>query len=159
MSKWQGVIVTLLRNVLQDISTTPDYDDGRLEDVIVAAAHLVLSEIDFAYTYVINLVSNTIVPDPIDNNDVSFINMVTYKSALMILNSELKTSASQGIIVKDASSVIDVRGNFINQKQRYDLMSKEYDRVKMAIKMGDLNSGLAVLGAYTKEDIPTYIWR
>lgn len=157
-NKWQDVIIQLTRLILQDVSTTPDYDDGRLEDVAIGAAHLVLSEISFNYSYSINIVAGTITPDPVDNNDISFINMVAYKSALMVLNSELKTSASKGLLVKDGPSIVDTRQFFTAQKSRYELMAKEYDKVKLQIKMGDLNAGIAILGAYTTTN-PPYIWR
>ena len=157
-NKWQDVTVSLIRSILQDVSTTPDYDDGRLEDVILAAAHIVQSEIDFNYTYTINLVSGTITPDPVDNNDVAFINMTCYKAALFILNSELKTAAINGIMIKDGPSVIDTRQFFVSQKTRYDLMIKEYDKVKMAIKMGDLNAGVAIMTPFSLVNNPTYIW-
>lgn len=157
-NKWQDVIVQLVRLILQDVGTSPTYDDGRLEDVAIGAAHLVLSEITFNYTYSINLVAGTITPDPVDNSDTSFINMVSYKAALMILNSELKTAASKGLLVKDGPSILDTRQFFTSQKSRYELMLKEYDKVKLAIKMGDLNAGVAILSPYTTND-PTYIWR
>lgn len=158
-NKWQDVIIQLLRTVIQDVGITPTYDDGRLEEVILGAAHLVQSEITFAYVYTVNLISGTISPDPVTKDDISFINMVAYKSALLILNSELKTSAGQGVMIKDGPSTIDTRQFFISQKQRYDLMLKEYDKVKMQIKLGDLSAGLAILSPYTRENHATYMWR
>jgi len=155
---WIDTAIPLLRAIIQDVSNTPDYTTSRLIEVLFASAHVVLSEIDFNYDYLVNLVNRTVTPDPGTNQDVAFINMVCYKAALFVMNSELKTSATQGVMIKDASSVIDVRANYTNQKSRYDLMLKEYDKVKMAIKMGDLNAGVAITTPFTQNNTPTYIW-
>lgn len=155
---WIDTAIPLLRAIIQDVSTSPDYSTSRLIEVLYAAAYIVLSEIDFNYDYVINLVNRTITPDPSTNQDVAFINMTCYKAALFILNSELKTAAINGIMIKDGPSVIDTRQFFVSQKTRYDLMLKEYDKVKMAIKMGDLNAGVAIMTPFSLVNNPTYIW-
>jgi hypothetical protein len=155
---WIDTAIPLLRAIIQDVSTSPDYSTSRLIEVLYAAAHIVLSEIDFNYDYVINLVNRTITPDPSTNQDAAFINMTCYKAALFMLSSELKTAAINGIMIKDGPSVIDTRQFFVSQKTRYDLMLKEYDKVKMAIKLGDLNAGIAILSPFSKDNSPTYIW-
>jgi hypothetical protein len=156
---WLDTTVPLLRAILQDISLNPEYSEGRLSEVLIAAAHIVLSEIDFDYTYIVDLVTRKITPDPVSNSDISFINMVCFKAALFILNSELKTAAVNSVVIKDASSVIDIKGQFAAQKTRYNLMLDEYNKVKMAIKMGDLNAGISILTPVSLQNIgSTYIW-
>lgn len=155
---WIDTAIPLLRSILQDVSNTPDYSTSQLTDVLFSAAYLVQSEIDFNYTYVIDIVLRTLTPDPVTNDDKSFVSMTVYKAALFILNSELKTAATQSVSIKDGPSTIDVKGRFKEQKNRYDLMLQEYDKVKLAIKMGDLHAGQSILTPYTVDNGPTYIW-
>ena len=155
---WIDTALPLLRTIIQDVSNTPDYGDSRLIDVLFSASHLLLSEVSFNFSYTVDIIARTIDPDPATSLDTSFLNMVVYKAALLILSSELKTGASQGVIVRDGPSTVDLRSTFASQKERYKLMLDEYNRVKMQIKLGDLNSGIGILGPYTA-NAPTYIWR
>ena len=156
---WIDTTLPLLRTIIQDISVSPDYSNSRLIDVLFSASHLLLSEVSFNFDYTVNIITRTIDPDPATSLDTSFLNMVVYRAALLILGSELKTGASQNVFIKDGPSMIDNRSFFNAQKQRYDLMSKEYDKIKLQIKLGDLNAGTAILGPYSNTNVPTYIWR
>ena len=64
---WQDSMVQMLRVVIFDLETTPTYSDSRLEEMLVASAHLVTQDIDFSTNYTVDILSQSITPDPTDS--------------------------------------------------------------------------------------------
>jgi hypothetical protein len=77
---WQDESIPILRTILNDVGCgTTTYTDTRLEDLLLASAHMVLTQIEFPTTYTVTISDGTITPDPA--TDVAFINFIVLKAA------------------------------------------------------------------------------
>jgi hypothetical protein len=111
---WQAEFLTLLRVLIDDLSTPQSYTDKRLVQVLAVAAQLVTSELNFANNFKVDIQALTIEPSPVDRDstrDENFINLVCIKAACLIDRGETRKSVSQGIAIRDGSSSIDLRGS------------------------------------------------
>lgn len=145
---WQDVADTMLRALVNDLSSTT-YDDNTLEQILVVAAFQVGIEMKFNFTYTADISNVGISPDPTApaTTDISFINMMCLKAACILDRGGAVTAASQAIKVKDGASSIDLEGIF---KGKYALLQKGwcavYDDAKLEYMSGQSRlAGAAVL--------------
>lgn len=153
---WQSEMTTLLRVLIDDLSPTPNYSDGRLIQTLAVAAQIVIHDISFFNKHFeVDIQAMSITPDPADrdgqNRDDSFINLVCFKAACVIERSEARTSVRQGIAIRDGSSSIDLRGSMDG---RLKLIEKGwcsvYDDSKLNYESGRSGAvcGAAIVGAF-----------
>src|SRR3954467_6628083 len=109
---WQDEMIPIVRVLINDLATTPTYDDDRLEQLLLVACRQVNSEMSFDQDFVIDVGNGTLTPDPTisPNKNDSFINLVTQKAACILDQSVAVIAAKQAISVKDGASAIDLRG-------------------------------------------------
>lgn len=141
---WTSDIIQLLRALIDDLDAIT-YTNARLTDIIVVAAHFVAKEINFDYTYTVNIASQTLDPSPDDD----FKNFVALKSAGIILNAESRTLAKQAFRVKDGPSEIDTGRVYVYIKGLADTMDENYALAKIAYQAGNLRAFRAILTPYT----------
>jgi hypothetical protein len=135
---WQDELVTVLRFLINDLAAIPQYDDDRLEQGLVIAARLVLTEAGFTPVYTADVVNVDIKPDPTDDaggsrND-AFTNLVATKAACIIDRGAASAAAGQAILVQDGTSRVDLRKAFdarlallkMGHCAAYDTMLEEY---------------------------------
>lgn len=147
---WQDKSTIIVRSLINDLDSTDyTYEDNRLMQLFVTAAHLIKKEVEFNTTYTIDVVGIEITPDP--SSDDAFINLVSLKTACMVLAGEVKTYAANGIKIVDAGASIDMSQAFDNHKKLYDQLCKDYERAKMAYVLGNVNTIKAILTPYTQE--------
>jgi len=111
---WQAEMITLLRVLVDDLSSPYTYTDGRMTQVLAIAAQLVTAELNFPYDFQVNIQALTITPNPTDRTgtrDDNFINLVCIKAACLIERGESRKSVGQSIAIRDGSSSIDLRGS------------------------------------------------
>ena len=111
---WQAEMITLLRVLVDDLSSPYTYTDGRMTQVLAVAAQLVTAELNFPYDFQVNIQALTITPNPTDRagtRDDNFINLVCIKAACLIERGESRKSVGQSIAIRDGSSSIDLRGS------------------------------------------------
>ena len=106
---WCDHAIKMLRIIVGDNSSeTPTYSDSRLEETLVVGAQLMTQEVDFSTSYTINLISQSISPDPVANNDDAFLNLMVLKAACLIDQGTFRTKAlSAGILAKCGPAVLD----------------------------------------------------
>lgn len=152
---WQSEMVRILRHLIADISTTsPVYDNSRLEEVILVSAQLMQNELDFPQTYTVDVDERILSPDPTQNTkDASFINLVCLRGAVLVLGSEYKTSSTNSIRVSDGPSSIDMTDVTRNAKLLYDSALAALEKAKIDYRAGNSIAGEAVLTPYTFEGI------
>ncbi len=86
-------ITLMLRAVLADLDDENEtYTDERLEQLIAVAAKFVNQDLETSY--VVNITSPDITPDPVTNNDDLFVNLVVIKSACLIDHGNLRIKAA-----------------------------------------------------------------
>lgn len=152
---WDYVIPQLIRGLINDMSPPYTYTDGRLQELTVLSAHLLLNEVTFSQTYTISLSDLTITPDPA--SDVGFVNLVALKASTIVLNSEVKAAANQSILIKDGPATIDLGNRYNNIKDLAKNMEKAFDQAKLEHQLGNQNPGRAVVGAIIHENVPPYM--
>ena len=112
-------------------------------------AYGVLSDADFSNDYVVSVSSLSISPDPITEKDADFSILSVYKSACILLGSEVKTESANAISIKDGPSAIDLRGVTQNLTILYNDICKKYDQLLKAYQYNNTLVGQAVLGPYS----------
>ena len=97
---WQAEFITLLRVLIDDLSSPQTYNDKRLTQVLAVAAQLVTNELNFPSKFRVDIQALTIEPSPVDREstrDENFINLVCIKAACLIYRGETIKSVGQGI--------------------------------------------------------------
>ena len=145
---WKVDLVVMLRSLIGDLDHAK-YTDERLKQVIVVGAYGVLSDADFSNDYVVSVSSLSISPDPITEKDANFSILSVYKSACILLGSEVKTESANAISIKDGPSAIDLRGVTQNLTILYNDICKKYDQLLKAYQYNNTLVGQAVLGPYS----------
>lgn len=149
---WQGQISTMIRHLVNDLDSTDyKYSNSRIETAILVGAQLVTYEASLVTTYDINVEQCSLSPDPTDaeTKDNAFINLVSLKTAALIIGSEVRTEASNAVSIKDGSSSIDLRGVASTLLALYTRLVEEYTKSLMDYQMGGNMAGQAVLGPYS----------
>jgi hypothetical protein len=148
---WQTEISTMVRYLINDVdSSNYKYSDNRIETTILVAAQLVSLDLEFPNNYSINISGGSLTPDPTDSNykDGSFINLVTLKSACIIVGSEVKVEAANSISVRDGVSSIDLRGVSSTLMALYKDLCDKYQAMSDDYKFTG-ETGQAILGPYS----------
>jgi hypothetical protein len=148
---WQNTLPVMVRYLIND--TDPSnytYTDARISKSILVGAQFVGLELDFVNNYAIDLVAETITPDPTSNEtrDDSFINLLALRTACIIIGSEIKTGAANAIAIKDGPSSIDLRGVSSTLTVLYKDLCDKYDSLADFLRFAN-DTGQAILGPYS----------
>jgi hypothetical protein len=151
---WHDDAIIILRVLINDFDLTDvTYEDAKLKQILVVAAHFVNKEVELEYTYTIDVEQQTISPAPTE--DQAFLNLMCLKAACFILAAETKVLASQSIRVEDASAVIEVKDAYKASKELYDKCCEDYAKAKVDYTAGNLNAVKAILTPTTVHYNPT----
>jgi len=145
---WKLDLVLMLRSIIGDLDSVK-FTDERLKQILVIGAFNVSNDADFSNEYTIDIGSVSISPDPIDINDPDFAILTVYKSACILLGSEVKTEAANSISIKDGPSAIDLRGVTQSLIVLYNDLCKKYDEMLTAYQYNNTLVGQAILGPYS----------
>src|SRR5574339_394773 len=92
---WQDETIPTLRILINDLdSTNYTYSDDRLSQTLVVAAKLINQEVEFDNEYTISIENVTITPDPVDDGDEVYVNMMILKAACIVDQSTFRTKAN-----------------------------------------------------------------
>ena len=111
-------------------------------------------EVDFAYSYTIDLSANTIVPDPSAIGDADFEALVSLRTACMISQGEHRDAAKTAISVKDGPAFVDTKDRAKHLGDLAEDACTAYARAKMNYQMGDGSLGRAIVGPYAAGNSP-----
>jgi len=145
---WQDDMITMLRVVIDDNGSNPEYSNSRLEEVVVVAATMTKKDVDFDNDYTISVSDVTISPDPVTSSDNAFMNLVTLKAACLLANSEYKTEAARAITIRDGSSAIDTKGVAAAKKGWRDSICDDYSKAEREYRIGNSQAGKSIIGPY-----------
>ena len=154
---WKVDLVLMLRSLIGDLDSTK-YTDERLKQVLVVGAYNVVADAEFENNYTISVGSVSISPDPVISKDVDFTTLTLYKSACILIGSEVKTESSNAISIKDGPSAIDLRGVSQSLQIMYKDLCQKYDVLITAYQYSKGSgsgtpAGTAVLGPYSPASI------
>lgn len=150
---WQVDMVLMLRSVIGDLDGSK-YTDERLKQILVIGAYNVQNEASFANTYTISVGQVSLAPDPITTGDSDFAVLSVYKSACILIGSEVKTESANAISIKDGPSAIDLRGVSGSLSALYSSICSKYEEMMTKYQYESGNGdgtpvGTAVLGPYS----------
>ena len=145
---WNIDLVVMFRSFIGDLDSAK-FTDERLKQILVVGAYNVVNDADFNNTYTVDVAQVSISPDPISENDTDFVALTVYKSACILLGSEVKTEAGNAISIKDGPSAIDLRGVTQNLNLIYKDFCAKYDELLKAYQYNNTLVGQAVLGPYS----------
>jgi hypothetical protein len=155
VTMWEIEIPKLLRTMIGDWDDPPTYSDERLIELVLAMANLVVHEVEFDHDYAIDIIEQTIDPDPslVTPKDTAFINLVAMKAACFIEGLEARIAAGQAITIRDQGSMISLGGSggVLEGKIKVwqENWCKQYEKAKLEYHMDRSTvPGAAVMGPY-----------
>jgi hypothetical protein len=149
---WQGQMSTIVRHLIDDLDAAKyKYSQNRVETAILVSAQLTTMNVDFNNSYTINVESCSLSPDPTDTGtkDNPFINLVSLRTACIILGGEIRSESGNAISIKDGPSAIDLRGVSQVLATLYKDLSDRYDHTLLEYRAGNSIAGHAILGPYS----------
>jgi len=149
---WQGQMSTIVRHLIDDLDAAKyKYSPTRVETAILVSAQLTTMNVDFNNSYTINVESCSLSPDPTDTGtkDNPFINLVSLRTACIILGGEIRSESGNAISIKDGPSAIDLRGVSQVLATLYKDLSDRYDHSLLEYRAGNSIAGHAILGPYS----------
>ena len=145
---WKTDLVLMIRSIIGDLDKSK-FTDERLRQILVIGAYNVVGDADFTNTYTVNVAEVSISPDPIGQADVDFNVLTVYKSACILIGSEVKTESANAISIKDGPSAIDLRGVANSLHVLYKDLCQRYDELLKAYQYNNTLVGQAILGPYS----------
>ena len=145
---WKTDLVLMLRSMIGDLDRAK-FTDERLKQILVVGAYNVLNDADFSTSYTVDVAKVSISPDPISESDTDFSTLTVYKSACILLGSEVKTESANAISIKDGPSAIDLRGVTANLANLYNDLCAKYEALLNSYQYNNTLVGQAVLGPYS----------
>jgi hypothetical protein len=148
---WQNTIPTMVRYLISDVNPSGyKYSDSRVNTTVLVAAQLVSLDLNFPNNYEIDIDFGSISPDPTEEEtkDSSFINLIAYKTACIMVGSELKTESANAISIKDGPSSIDLRGVSAALGMLYKDLCDKYQKMSDDYKFTG-ETGSSILGPYS----------
>jgi hypothetical protein len=143
--QWQNHTRLIVRQLINDLDGI-QYSDDRIDTAIVVSAQLVSLEMDFQNQYIMDIENKTISPDPISDNP--FINLITVKSACIIIGGEIKAQSANAVAIKDGVSSIDMRGVTAVLLELYKDLCNRFDALVNNYGYSG-STGQSILGPYS----------
>lgn len=145
--------VRLLRHLIDDLGSTPTYDDDRLFELLIVAAQFVNKEVSLTTTYTIDLDELVLTPDPTlsDSRDDSFINLMCLKAACIMDQAEVRKASGRAISVADSIGMkVDNRAGLEGRLALFKLgWCKAYEDAKVEYETDKLSvAGSAIMGPF-----------
>jgi hypothetical protein len=163
---WEIEIPIIIRNLINDLAEPPVYSDNRIQQLAVISAQYVLNDANLSTNYIIDIINQTITPDPSDpsSRDTDFIGLVSLKSACILDQSTFRTkSALEGIRTALGSANLWVQGNLAGYKMILDqdqAPCKLYEQLILDHNIGNATAVSAVLSPFVGNNFdPRYLLR
>jgi hypothetical protein len=147
---WQDDTRNLLRQLSGDIGPVCEYNDSRLDELILYAAKIVITETFLTDTYSVTLNTGTISPDP--STDDWFISLLVLKSWEILANNEYRIASNKALSIRDGPSAVDGRAVADNKKEIAKKAREQYETALMSYNAGTYNAGAAILSPFRVED-------
>lgn len=158
MATWDQAIPIIVRNLINDTSSTSQqFDDSRIKESIVVAGLIVAQEYSFNTTYSFDMVNTEISPDPIVEGDSLAVALFSLKAACLLNINQYQGSVKLGIKVKDWNTEYDPSVGF---KGYQDIITngpcKSYQSLLQQSRFNkSMSSGKAIATPISHID---YVW-
>ncbi len=91
---WQSELTTMVRILINDAIVPYQFSDARIAQTILVAGKYLQFDVVLDHPYTIDVVNQTISPDPTDDNDEIFIILASLKASCLIDQGTLRTKAA-----------------------------------------------------------------
>jgi hypothetical protein len=152
MSYWQIEDPIIIRNLINDLDSTPTYSDDRIIQLSTVAARYVIGDANFPTEYTVDIINQTISPDPSDpsTRDIDFVGLLSLKAACILDQSTFRTKAAlEGIRTALGSANLSVQGNLAGYKTLLDQgPCALYDELVLDYNIGNATAISAILSPF-----------
>lgn len=91
---WQTELTTIVRTLINDAVEPYQFTDERIKQTILVAGKYVQFDVVLDHSYAVDVINQTITPDPTDDDDEIFIILVSLKSACLVDQGTLRSKAA-----------------------------------------------------------------
>ena len=163
-SYWEVEIPIIIRNLINDLDSSPLYSDARIIQLITVAGNYVIGEVNLDVTYSIDVVSQTISPDPSNpsTRDTDFVGFLALKASCILDQSTFRTKAAmEGIRTALGSANLSIAGNIAGYKTILDQgPCALYEQLALDHNIGNATAVRAVLSPFVGNNFdPRYLLR
>lgn len=154
---WYPYLVVGLRSLINDLADTQEFSDDRLRQMLIIAAYQVNVEIDLETDYDVDIVAQTISPDPSD--DDIFNNFVLLKAACILDQGRFRTKAAlSGLRAKCGPVEMQTLNHLQGFKDLIDFgPCKSYETLKNEFSFNKTSHIKAILSPFINSNFdPTY---
>ncbi len=147
---WQTEIPIIVRALINDFEET--YSNDRIIQLISVAAKYVILDLNIDQEYNIDVVNNTITPDPCDSSgrDDNFVSFVALRASCFLDQSTFRTKAvTEGVRAGLGPASLNVSGNLSGYKTVLDVgPCAIYEHLKQQHNIGNATAISAVLSPF-----------
>lgn len=157
---WQDEITIMVRTLINDLGENPTYSDERLQQVIAVAAKYVEFDVVLDKTYLVDVVTPSITPDPTIGDDNIFIALVSLKASCIIDQSTYRTKAGmEGIRASLGPASLSISGQSAALKAMLELgPCAAYDELTAHWDVKEATAIRAILSPFVGNNFnPRYI--
>lgn len=140
---WQDVSVIQLRHAINDVDDPQRYSDSRLNLAWLVGASYVVQEFTLVNSYNVDLVGININPDPTEAGatagqvaDPWMTNLTTLRSAIFMINNDLKLASTSAYSIKDVHMSADFKEIYKANKMILDEVKSDYENLRMTYQLG-----------------------
>lgn len=139
---WQDYSVIQLRHAINDVDEPQKYNDSRLQLAWLVGATYVVNEFTLQTNYFVDLLAMTITPDPTGNVlvgvgiDAWTTNLITLRSAIIMVGNDLKLAANSAWSIKDVHMSADLKELYKANKIVLDEVKSNYEYIRMTYSLG-----------------------
>lgn len=118
---WQEELTLMVRVLVNDLDEPYAFSDDRIQQILAVSGRYVQFDVNLDNKYTIDVVSQSISPDPFVINDDIFISLICLKAACIIDQSTLRTKAAlEGIRTSLGSANLSIGGSLEGWKEIID---------------------------------------
>lgn len=158
---WQIEIPLIIRSLINDFDEV--YSDSRLVQTASIAARYTIIDLNLDNEYTIDVVNNTISPDPCGETtrDNTFVSFVALRSSCLLDQSTFRTKAiHEGIKAGLGPANLQVSGNLAGYKTVLDVgPCYMYEHLKQQHNIGNATAISAILSPFVGNNFdPRYLF-
>lgn len=154
---WEPEVFPMIRVLISDSISPYTYSENQIREFSVVAASLVLNEISFDRTYVVDVSALTITPDPQTYTDTGFMNFIALKTACLVIGNEARQAAKDAVRWTDGPSTLNTEFAAKELVALHSKMCKDYRKAKLDWAMGPGGvGGYAIFTPTTNSNVYDY---
>lgn len=133
---WQDDLTLIVRTLVNDLDEPYTFSDNRIQQILTVSGKYVQFDVNLDNKYQIDVVAQSISPDPVAIDDDIFMSLICLKAACIIDQGTLRTKAAlEGIRTSLGSANLSIGGSLEGWKEiieqgacaMYDELTSHWD--------------------------------